>query len=350
MKRKNLRNSFAALLEGAAARLRGDSESARGAEVTVSQSAPAPDRNEAVVAECDRPIERPVVAPSPASQLHQRATRRAARLRSDPDRTQERVDELREYMVDNVDDGERLVCQRQNSCRASIDPGQVTFHGGQLSHVGKHYDLSDGYMSWRVLVIAMETGREREHVTLEQRREEVAASADTTFQGRNPHMRGTASALRLAYGGEPGRDRAGELLRLENESRPVHIFDAYAMINVRLCSAVVRGTTTSRGTKTMSQNCFPHLRKSVEILEPDFVIFQGKGARRDLGGLIRTIGAEGGLERATIGNHQTLLATLNHPSAQRAIHNWGQTDRQEYLLSTVMPTIREARRRHLGRD
>ncbi|MCA4995118.1 hypothetical protein HWD35_10380 [Tsukamurella tyrosinosolvens] len=269
---------------------------------------------------------------------------------SDPERTQERVDQLRKYMTTNVDDGTNLVCGRQASCRASIDETTIDFHGGQLMHVGKHYDLSDGYIPWRVLVVGLDTGRDDEHVTLEVRYEQLVRSMNLTFSGRNPHMRGTTSALRLGLGLPLGGDKRGEFVKLTNEAEPVHVMDTYAMTNVRLCSAKLEDSTKSQGTKVMSRNCFPHLQKTIEILEPDLCIFQSKGARNELGALVkRRRPADGELEFVKIGSHETMLANFTHPSTPDGTHNWGVSAQTKYLLGTVEPTIAKARRYHFGR-
>jgi hypothetical protein len=53
------------------------------------------------------------------------------------------------------------------------------------------------------------------------------------------------NALRAAVGRTPAADRAGELLDLAGRDDPVHLFDAYAMTNLRLCSAFRAGSTES---------------------------------------------------------------------------------------------------------
>jgi hypothetical protein len=42
----------------------------------------------------------------------------------------------------------------------------TSFWRGQLSHVGQHFELVENGNPWRVLVLGMETGRDRELVTL----------------------------------------------------------------------------------------------------------------------------------------------------------------------------------------
>ncbi|WP_157563388.1 hypothetical protein [Micromonospora chokoriensis] len=220
---------------------------------------------------------------------------------------------------------------------------EAAFAAGQLSHVGHHYDLVLDGVPARTLVIAMETGRARGGVTLKQRYAEVMQSAGLAFTARNPHMRGVTSALRLAAGREPGPDRAGELLNLDNVSSPVHLFDAYAMANMRLCSAMVSGTTKSLGNPTMSRNCAPHMSATIEILQPTLCIVQGVEVYKSLTTMMsdrRQITPH--LVRARIAGVETLVAAFNHPSAMRLTDHWGRLTKVPYLFETVAPTLRAA--------
>lgn len=208
--------------------------------------------------------------------LDPRARGAAVTIVSDTITTARRIDELGQYMAEQVLSPSGVcVCRRLGSCRQSAlgGPGRAprpgaAFAAGQLSHIGQHYDLMINGLPSRTLVIAMETGRAREGVTLKERHAEVMKSASLAFTARNPHMRGVTSALRLAVGREPGNDREGEQLRLAGVRDPVHLFDAYAMANMRLCSAFVTGSTKSLGNATMSRNCAPHLAATIRILEP----------------------------------------------------------------------------------
>ncbi len=56
------------------------------------------------------------------------------------------------------------------------------------------------------------------------------------YQARNPHMRGTANVLRLLFGIPLGADHNSEFMMIEGER--IHIFDAFALVNYLLCSAV----------------------------------------------------------------------------------------------------------------
>lgn len=179
--------------------------------------------------------------------------------------------------------------------------------------------------------------------------------ADATHPARNPHMRGTTSLLRLLFSKEPGTDHAGEFLDLAGER--IHMFDAFALTNFLLCSAVdgprltdsafadqrVFGAQRGKSTRTMRKNCARHFRRAMMILEPTVMIAQGKGVRQWLDdGLDHArpaAVAEGlPLEHVRIGEVTALLATFGHPSAPNR-NNWGMNERQPYLLGTVKPTV-----------
>ncbi|PWU61498.1 hypothetical protein DLE60_05320 [Micromonospora globispora] len=274
-------------------------------------------------------------------------------LASDTVATASRIDRLGQYMQEHVlAESGSCICRHLDSCRQSVlgdrrgaSSPEAAFAGGQLSHVGHHYDLVVDGVPSRTLVIAMETGRARENVTLKERHAEVMKSASLTFTARNPHMRGVTSALRLAVGREPGVDRDGEQLRLDGLPFPVHLFDAYAMANMRLCSAVVSGTTKSLGNSTMSRNCAPHMAATIKILEPTLCVVQGVEVYRALGTLMssrRQIAPH--LEQVRIAGVDTLVAAFTHPSAMRLTDHWGRLTSAPYLYETVVPTMRTAYR------
>ncbi|MFG3601063.1 hypothetical protein [Micromonospora chersina] len=273
-------------------------------------------------------------------------------LISDTVATARRIGELDQYMAQHVlsASGE-FVCRMLGGCRESVlgrggaSRPEAAFTAGQLSHVGHHYDLVVDGVPSRTLVIAMETGRAREGVTLKERHAEVMKSASLTFTARNPHMRGVTSALRLAVGREPGADRDGEQLRPDGTRVPVHLFDAYAMANMRLCSAVVNGTSKSLGNATMSRNCSPHMAATIKVLEPTLCIVQGVEVYKSLTALMsrrRQIAPH--LEHARIAGLDTLVAAFTHPSAMRLTDHWGRLTSAPYLYQTVVPTMKTAYR------
>ena len=142
---------------------------------------------------------------------------------------------------------------------------------------------------------------------------------------------------------------------VELDGAKVHIYELFALTNFLLCSAVpgkqldetafvemrVLGAQRGKSTKTMRKNCAEHFRAAMEILEPTVMVAQGKGVRKWLEGALDgfdRIDDSLPIERVRIGPLTTLLATFGHPSAPSR-DNWGQNEKQRYLLETVKPTV-----------
>jgi hypothetical protein len=181
---------------------------------------------------------------------------------------------------------------------------------------------------------------------MDARRMQVYDSASVAFNTRKPHMRGTTLALRAWFGREAWDQREDEFLRIDG--RDVHLFDAYAMANVRLCSAVRPGSTKSKGTATMSHNCLRHLRATVEALDPQLVVLQGTRIRESVEPLIgRSEAVMPELERVELAGVSLLMASFQHPSYPRWAGNWSWPS-SPYFLTTVLPTLHRARTIGLG--
>lgn len=261
--------------------------------------------------------------------------------RFDPNATAARYAKLAAYTGEAILDDTRFRCASETSCRRSLTSG-VHFAAGQLSHVGRYYDAFIGDAPFRVLVIAMDTGRSNGGVSLDQRRSELYASAALSFTRRNPHMRGTTLALRAVFQRENWQDASEEFL--DDDRRSVHLFDAYAMANLRLCSATL-GSTQSKGTTTMSRNCLRHLRATIDILEPTLVIVQGAEVGKSLRALVRdpvVLGTSVEAVGLAAGAAPVVLATFPHPSYPAAKYNWSAATRP-YFAQTVLPALRQAR-------
>jgi hypothetical protein len=184
--------------------------------------------------------------------------------------------ELAAYMDRHVLGPDGFCCSSATRCldsaMAQEDP--IDFGAGQLSHLRKFYDIEEDSVPLRILVIAMETGRPDNGVTLPMRRLQVLDSAARAPRSRNQHMVGVTHALRTVHGRPIGDDPEGESLDFGDNHNRVHMFDAYAMANVRLGTSVKAGTTNSRPTSVMTKNCVRHLRETVRILQPTVCVVQ----------------------------------------------------------------------------
>jgi len=162
--------------------------------------------------------------------------------------------------------------------------------------------------------------------------------ADGTHSARNPHMRGTTSALRLLFGNGLGADHAGEWVHPTN-GEPFHIFDGFALVNRLLCFA--GEGTTGRSSPTMRDNCGKYFRETLRILEPTILVLQGKsvmGWTSDALTKVRTFTPN--LYEARMGPLSMLICAFTHPSAHGA-YRWADLS-SRYLTQTVEPTMVEA--------
>ena len=271
---------------------------------------------------------------------------------SDPARTEARIQELRTYMDANVLGPERFCCPHVRECRGSIKKGH-RFYEGILSHVGRHFDLSARGKPLRVVVVGQESGHKptpvfkAEHVSLEERYRMIHDRtgigrryyAEAPHEARNPHMRGTTSALRVLFGKGLGREWESEFL-LAADGQGFHIFDAFALVNVLLCSAHPPNSGVGASTELMRRNCLGHFQATIRILEPTVLILQGKGVQS---WLIPAIDSEERLgpyvSRLTIADKRMLATRFSHPAAYGALR-WGDRLDAPYLVDVVEPTLR----------
>ena len=221
----------------------------------------------------------------------------------------------------------------------------VDFAAGQLSHLGRYFELAEDGVDLRILVIAMETGRPDVDVTLEMRRQQVLDSAAESPRARNPHMVGVTHALRVLHGGSIGDDPSGEMLACGPNFSGVHLFDAFAMANVRLCTSVKAGSTQSRPTRLMTRNCVRHLGETIRVLEPTVCVVQGTPIPKALNPIVtRRVQVVPHLAEVTIAGVDTLIAEFSHPTAYADL-NWGRWTNMPYLEKVVVPTLGQARAR-----
>ncbi len=276
----------------------------------------------------------------------------ALTLESDPHATTSRIDALDAYMSTRVLSGRQFICSHFAGCRSS-HPGD--FFEGQLHHVGEHYDLRAKGRPFRVAVVGQEYGNGPSRVNRIARTRMVAVDTalkkrfrtDGLHPPRNPHMKGTTSVLRLLFGLGLGTDYDKEFLSLG--SRRVHIFEAFALVNFLLCSAIAsgqgaEGSKRGQSTRTMQRNCSQHFRNVLDVLEPTVLVIQGRGVRQWLDHIVdgtERLGEQ--LERVSIGGLRLLVASFTHPSVPSR-DNWGTDERRPYLTDVVEPTVRAIHR------
>ena len=158
-------------------------------------------------------------------------------------------------------------------------------------------------------------------------------------------MLGGGLADRRASGHGVGRPRA---VAHRAAGAPVHVFEAFALVNFRLCSAVgtpdqevFRGGQRGRSTRVMREACAEHVRVALTLLQPTVLIAQGRAVRQWLGTVLDEVEPLPGtfaLERVRVVDRRALLASFIHPSAPTP-DNWGANAAQPYLMNTVVPTV-----------
>lgn len=278
-----------------------------------------------------------------------------AQITVDPAATRRRIGRLRNYVDKTLLSGDEFLCEHAGGCRASAKSNHQ-FREGVMSHVGRRYDLAVRGKPLRIMVVGQESGLPADpnspwasRVTLSARHQQVHddsglqrryyASGD--YPGRNPHMRGTTSLLRIILGAGAGVDYDGEFVQPAN-GRRFHCFDGFALVNRLLCSTGPMGTSNGSPTSAMFKNCGGHFVTTVSILEPTLVILQGKAVANSVQPLLassRTYDEH--LQRAHIGNNSMLVCSFSHPSS-RGAQRWGDKPNAEYLQQVVAPTIRNA--------
>jgi len=281
------------------------------------------------------------------SRINPQALGRAS-LEADPAATARRLQALRAYMEANVLGPDGFCCTSYSTCLGSIGPRERFFEG-QLSHVGHHYDLHLNGRPLRIVVVGQEYGGTRTSISLQDRYEELhdgsgLASryyADSDHPPRNPHMRGTTSALRVILGKGLGEEWDDEFVQATSGNR-FHLFDAFALVNALLCSAhPIRGAQ-GRSSKTMRRNCVRHFAATIAILDPTLMILQGEGVQNWIAPVLGPMDDRTeNLAEAHIAGSRVLVCRFSHPSA-RGVLRWGDRLDRAYLREVVEPTLRLA--------
>ena len=264
-------------------------------------------------------------------------------------RSRRRVHRLRANVEAKLLRSGGFICPHYSACESSVTAPH-DFLPGTMSHVGRRYDLRLGDKPVRVVVVGQEAPGEK--LSIEQRYRAVHYVSgleqryytDGEHHHRNPHMRGTTSALRLIFGKGLGSDGADEWIFPLN-GRPFHIFDGFALVNRLLCFAGPPGTSQGRATKTMLGNCRTYLSKTLEILEPTILILQGKTAANwTETGLTQGRRFTPNLSEAALHDKRVLVCEFSHPSAREPLR-WGANLDAPYLMDVVQPTLKSAVRR-----
>jgi uracil-DNA glycosylase len=260
-----------------------------------------------------------------------------------------RVQRLDAYFRDNV-----MRCSNLEGCQLSAERQGHCFNPVQLPHVGRAYDLSHNGQPWRIAVCGQEAGGAKGDESIFDRSPRMSKwGRDVSFTGRNPHMQGTTSALRLLFGRPLGSDHRDETIVIDGEYR--HLFDAFTLINALICSSTAAATgKNGKATSQMKRNCVRHLRATVTILQPTVLVVQGNVAADMLREAFPDMRV--GRQGAVIPTLGTIVALLAHPSARadqrrgdRERLDWARLD-SPYLTGEVEPLLTGIYQRLLSRE
>ncbi len=213
----------------------------------------------------------------------------------------------------------------------------------QLPHVGALYDLSHNGHPWRIAVCGQEAGRAKGDGSIAGRAPRMSQwGRDVSFAGRNPHMQGTTSALRLLFGQPLSSEAKDDFIIIDGERR--HLFDAFALINALSCSSTKAAAgKNGKPSREMKRNCIEHLRATIKILRPTVLVVQGNVAQNMLREAFPDMRQAG--NAAWIPSLETLVPMLSHPSARpdprrgdRTRLDWADLD-SPYLHEEVAPLL-----------
>ena len=267
----------------------------------------------------------------------------------DQQNSEKRILAVEQYLTEHVL-GTDFVCSSYNSCKSSH---LGAFYEGHLHHIGKYYGVTLNGSPLRVVVVGQEYGHPPARVDCQARYAMIMDSglgcrfkAGDGYRYRNPHMKGTTSVLRLIFGISLGTDHNSEFLLIEGKR--VHIFDAFALVNYLLCSAVLDGTRNGKASQTMMSNCRGHFRKVMHVLEPSVIIVQGKGFwQKSISKSFDSVSQVSDfVYKVKLGSHESFVAAFSHPSAHSP-YDWGRNEPTEYLQNTVVPSVKIIHE-HLG--
>jgi len=263
-----------------------------------------------------------------------------------PLKTFERKAKLEDYFHENIMEKRNFKCQLYDQCKNSQNG---LFFEGQSHYLGNYYDIQNNGIPFRIAVIGQEYGGGPPFVTLTERSIHVLGSAfqsyfnknykDINRSFRNSHMKGTTSILRLLFGKGLGTNWEDEFITLEN-GRLIHVFEAFALTNYLLCSAVTsKNSRRGCSSKVMRNNCSNHFKSVMDIIEPNIIIVQSKTYWHYIVYNFSHLNKiDEVIYKTKINDSTGYLLRLCHPAANGKL-NWGNNEKTEYLINVIAPAI-----------
>jgi hypothetical protein len=240
-----------------------------------------------------------------------------------------------------------FICEHAATCELSAKAEGRQFIPGEMPCMGDYYSLVDeNGRPRRIVVMGQERGvaKSASAAAVGARGTPAVSVADRSraiqsYRGSRratTHINGTVYGLVTALGEDPYTGNE----TVSVDGHPVHVLDAFVLTNSTLCSAIAKDGK-GQATSEMKRHCAAHARRMMNIWEPTCLIGQGKAAWQSIESALHVAVKPDQLSAVRIGATNCTVATLYHPTSQRAgarSTNWSSANR-EYFRKTVVQLL-----------
>ena len=184
--------------------------------------------------------------------------------------SQDFFDELNSYMQDNVLGSNGEIVDENFRKHKEESKKELDI---QLPHVGSCYDMKRNGKPFRISIFGIEPG-DCGNWDMKIKRKTTEDFNEKLYKEFNPHMKGTLHTLQLLFG-LPVDDDSREI-EIDG-GRKCKIFDACCLSNALLYRERRKDSKQSEWpiAKKIWTNCERHIKKTIEIIQPQIIILQG---------------------------------------------------------------------------
>ena len=217
----------------------------------------------------------------------------------------------------------------------------------QLPHVGINYAMKRNGKPFRVAIFGIEPGArglgDSGNWDMKVKREITEDFNEKLYTGFNPHMKGTLHTLQLLFGlPVDGDSREIEI----DGGRKCKIFDAFCLSNARLYRETSESSDESTGSiaDEIWTNCERHIKKTIEIIQPQIIILQGDPTAALFNSVFEDqIEKRGEVYNYKINNKPILVLWLYHPHQQKGsrIYVSSPEKAKEYLSPKISELLQK---------
>lgn len=228
--------------------------------------------------------------------------------------------------------GPEFACVNDRRCHR-VRPNRVK---GGLAHVGSQCVMSFGEKPFTIMFIGYDYGRGAWSLeTCRQQTEEYP-------QRLNPHYKGIVKVMMEIFQVKCEQESSTELW--------TPLLKRMSQTNGTRCCAPVDNHMACNTTQGMRRQCWPHLKKEIEILRPTIILFHGAQLRQSF---LKSLHSDGCIEQPIFSEFQnhccrvrwpfpdpfdSVLLFFSHPSHPQANNSFGsQWD------TTVVPILNRLR-------